>query len=113
MDKSIRVRILGHDYALRVPEEHEAATKQIAAMVGERMQSFRNAHPDQPELTAAIIIALGLADEAQVFRDENERLKADIAREADDIRALLDVALGEEEAGDSSGSAHGLFSNEE
>ena len=49
--KSIRVHILGREYALRVQEEDEAFTREVASFVNARMEQFRDNHPEQAELT--------------------------------------------------------------
>jgi len=69
MDKPIRVRLLGREYTLRVREEDEALTQEMAAYVSAKMEAFRNAHPDQSEITAAVITALALAEEVYTLRD--------------------------------------------
>jgi cell division protein ZapA len=67
--KSIRVHILGREYALRVEEEDEEHTRSMAALVNRRMEAFKDAHPEQAELTTAVITALALADELHQMRD--------------------------------------------
>jgi cell division protein ZapA len=77
--KSIRVTVLGQEYALRVREEDEMHTRRIAEEVDARMRAFREAHPEQAELTTAVIIALGLADELHLVRrrhDDDEAVRA-------------------------------------
>lgn len=69
MDKPIRVRLLGREYTLRVREEDEALTQEMAAYVSAKMDAFRNAHPDHSEITAAVITALALAEEIYTLRD--------------------------------------------
>ena len=61
MPKPIRVRILGREYPLRVQEEDEAVMREMAAYVDDRMQAFRQAHPEQSDLVAAVVTALALA----------------------------------------------------
>ena len=71
-EKSIRVRVMDREFGLRVKEENETATREIAAYVGTRMRTFRRAHPEHPELTAAIITALAIAEELHAAKDEQE-----------------------------------------
>lgn len=74
--KSIRVDIMGRTYPLRVREEDEALTREIAAYVDGKMASFREQHSEQPPLTSAIITALALAEELYaVQRDKEQALK--------------------------------------
>ncbi|WP_103020812.1 cell division protein ZapA [Salinibacter altiplanensis] len=70
--KSIRVRILGREYALRVREDDEAHTRRIASSVDARMKQFKANHPDQAELTTAVMTALTLAEELYLQREEHE-----------------------------------------
>ncbi|MEF8816822.1 MAG: cell division protein ZapA [Salinibacter sp.] len=70
--KSIRVRILGREYALRVQADDEAHTRRIAASVNARMKQFKDNHPDQAELTTAVMTALTLAEELFLQREEHE-----------------------------------------
>jgi cell division protein ZapA len=92
MDKPIRVRVLGREFALRVREDDEATMRDIAAFVDVRMQAFRNAHPDQPELTASIIVALGIAEELFALRDRNQDAGA-LDDVLDALSDVLDAAL--------------------
>ncbi len=70
--KSIRVRILGREYALRVEADDEAHTRRVASAVDDRMRQFKENHPDQAELTTAVMTALTLAEELYLQREEHE-----------------------------------------
>ena len=70
--KSIRVQILGREYALRVREDDEAHTRRVAASVDTRMKQFKENHPDQAELTTAVMTALTLAEELYLQREEHD-----------------------------------------
>ncbi len=61
--KSIRVRVLGREYPLKVREEGEALTREMAAYVNDRMLAFKQAHPEQSDLVTAVVTALSLAGE--------------------------------------------------
>ena len=63
MSKSIRVHVLGREYSLRVEEDHEELAFEMASFVDGKMRAFRKAHPDQHEITAAVITALAIAEE--------------------------------------------------
>lgn len=56
----------------------------MAAFVNDRMRSFKSAHPEQAELTTAIITALALADELHQVRDsttsDSERVSRALSR---------------------------------
>ena len=69
MQRSIQVRILGRDYPLRIREEDEVAIRTVAGTVDERMRGFKQSHPDQPDLVAAVVTALGLAEELSAARE--------------------------------------------
>jgi len=68
--KSIRVHILGREYGLRVQEDDEAFTREMASFVNARMEQFRDNHPEQAELTTAVITALALAEELHTQEEE-------------------------------------------
>lgn len=70
-EKSIRVRVLDREFGLRVHEESETATREIAAYVDAKMRAFRRSHPEHPEITAAIITALAIAEELHALKDEH------------------------------------------
>ena len=100
MEKSIRVRVLSRDFALRVREEDENATRAFADHVDAKMRAFKEAHPEQPELTVAIVTALALAEELHAARDAQEQLE------------YIDNRLGEELTGLEQRLAHALASEE-
>lgn len=92
MERSIRVRILGRDYPLRVrQEEDEAATREMAGSVDARMQAFKRQHPDQPDLVAAVVTALSFAEELATLREATD---ADTTA-LDGVLAALDRRLAE------------------
>jgi cell division protein ZapA len=92
--KSIRVHILGREYALRVQEEDEAFTREMASFVNARMEQFRDDHPEQAELTTAVITALALAEELHTRKEEqaggSEALNDEIDRLADRLGSVVD-----------------------
>lgn len=101
--KSIRVNIMGREYGLRVQEGDEAHTRRIAASVNERMKKFTEAHPEQAELTTAVMTALSLAEEVFLQRDEYEDGTAALNEELDGLVDELDEAVPEhEDAGERS-----------
>lgn len=95
MDKSIRVHIMGRDYPLLVREEDEAATREIAALVHARMAAFRRSHPEQPELTTAVITALALAEELFTTRERLGAQAAAVDAALGTLAATLDEALAD------------------
>ncbi len=70
--KSIRVNILGREIGLKVREDDEAHTRRIAQYVNQKMKNFQRAHPEQAELTTAIITSLALAEELYDLRAEQK-----------------------------------------
>ena len=93
--KSIRVHVMGREYGLRVQEEDESFTRKVASFVNERMEQFRDAHPEQAELTTAVITALALAEELHTLRDERaedaEALNDELDRLADRLGAAIET----------------------
>jgi cell division protein ZapA len=91
--KSIRVNILGRDYALRVRDETEEQTRELARFVEDRMRRFKEAHPEQAELTTAVITALTLAEELHDVREQREEnqqaLNAELRSLADHLASAL------------------------
>lgn len=65
MDVPLRVTIQGRDYGLRVKSGAEAETKALVRALDERVSAFRKAFPMQPEMTAVVMTALALAEEAR------------------------------------------------
>ncbi|MFW5955652.1 MAG: cell division protein ZapA [Rhodothermales bacterium] len=96
MAHTIRVHILGRDYALRVDRDEDAGLMQeIAEYVDARMQSFQRAHPERPELTSAVIAALAIAED--LFTERSRRGDAQLLSELDRLASELDDALAEEQ----------------
>ena len=91
--KSIRVHILGREYALRVHEDDEAFTREMASFVNARMEQFRDAHPEQAELTTAVITALALAEELHTAREEQTEGTEALNDELDQLADQLGQAV--------------------
>lgn len=89
---SIRVRILNRDFSLRVSEQDERLTRELARYVDEKMQDFLRKHPDQPEITASIIAAMAIAEELFTEREERERLETLLEKELRTLADRLDDA---------------------
>lgn len=88
MANTIKVTILGREYALRVREESETVTRELATFIDRRMTSFKQAHPEQSELTAAIITALAIAEDLYALRQERRQADVNIAELDDALTAL-------------------------
>lgn len=93
MGRSIRVQIMGREYGLLVAEDDEEITRDIAAYVNARMQAFKKAHPEQSELTTAIITALALAEELYTAWEEQDVLREQVAEALAGLDARLAEAL--------------------
>ncbi len=91
--KSIRVSILGREYALRVREQDEEQTRALARFVEDRMRRFQEAHPEQAELTTAVITALALAEELHDLRAEHAAAERSLDNELDALADRLASAL--------------------
>lgn len=101
-EKVIRVHVLGREYSLRVHEEDEDLTRDIAAYVDGKMQAFKETHPGQSELTTAVITALAIAEELystwEEQEDEEEVLEDALDRMANRLRDALGPREPEAEA---------------
>ena len=87
LDVPLRVRLLGHEFTIRVRPGDEARTKESIAYVDAKLMAFRSAHPQQNETTAALLVALSLGDELLDARRATDR--------TDDAQAhLTDAILG-------------------
>jgi cell division protein ZapA len=94
--KSIRVHVLGREYALRVDEEDEAFTREVASFVNARMEQFRDEHPEQAELTTAVITALALAEELHTLQEEQAGGTKAVNKELDRLADQLETAIEED-----------------
>lgn len=98
--KSIRVQILGREYALRVQEGDEAHTRRIASSLDARMREFKDAHPEQAELTTAVMTALSLAEELYLQREKHDDGTAALSKELSHLSQRLDEAVPADAAPD-------------
>lgn len=92
--KSIRVEIMGRTYPLRVREEDEALTREIASYVDGKMEAFRAQHAEQPPLTSAIITALALAEELYAVQRDKEQALNTVDANIEHLTEALEQALG-------------------
>ena len=94
MSHTLRVSILDREYRLRVSREEDAQlTARIAEYVDHKMRAFRQAHPDRPEATTAVITALAIAEDLFLERERIERLLDNLDNEASAATAELEQAL--------------------
>jgi len=64
----IKIRLLGKDYTLRVSEDDELATLEMAEYLNAKLKAFKASHPEQSDLTAAVITGLAITEELFVER---------------------------------------------
>lgn len=64
----IKIRLLGKDYTLRVAKDDELATLEMASYLNAKLKAFKDAHPEQSDLTAAVITGLALTEELFIER---------------------------------------------
>ncbi len=93
MQKSIRVRFLGKDYTLRVDLDDELATIEMAAFLESKLQAFKSAHPEQSDLTTAVITALAVAEELFLERSTNMDPGEAVNDSLDEMERSLSKAL--------------------
>ena len=89
MEKSIRVHVMGREYALRVQEEAEELTRELAHYVDAKMRAFRSAFPNQPEVTTAVIAALAIAEELHQARGADRELLRQVDAELQSLDQVL------------------------
>ena len=94
--KSIKVRIAGREYPLRVQADDEQATRDLAQTVDERIENFKQAHPGHPDVVAAVFTALGLAEELGAARDTSSVLLSALDQEVAVLDRELASALNSE-----------------
>jgi cell division protein ZapA len=105
MEKSIRVQVLGRAYSLIVQEDDETLAREIAAYVDSKMQAFRREHPEQPEVTAAVVTALAVAEELYTAWEEQDRLREEVDSELNALAKRLGESLTTENAFEAAPSA--------
>jgi cell division protein ZapA len=92
--KSIRVRIYGTEYPLRV--DNEELTVKAAGQLDRMMQELHSQIPDQPPTTLAVLSALNLSEELTHVKDDNVLLTRKVEQELQSITQLLDGVLDED-----------------
>lgn len=93
MANSIRVRIQNRDFSLVVERRDEERTREVAAYVDAKIREFRRSHPEQPEVTAAIIAAMAIADDLFTERDQRADLENNLGAELGEMAKTLNEAL--------------------
>ena len=93
MSKALRIQILGRDYTLRVREENTDLTRQLAEYVDGKMSAFRAAHPEQSEITAAVITAMAIAEELFLERATREEVRDSVESQLGELERQLAASL--------------------
>jgi cell division protein ZapA len=100
MSRPVRVRLLGKEYPLLVEPEAETTLRELAAYVDDKLQAFREAHPEKTDTTTAVITALAIAEDLfslqqahETLRQEHEHLQQILSRDLDYLDHLLEQAL--------------------
>ena len=93
MPHSIRVRILNRDFSLVVEPEDEQLMREVAAYVDRRIQEFLRTHPEQPEVTAALITAMAIGEELFIDRARRKRLEQHLDAELGGLADKLSRAV--------------------
>ena len=89
----VRIRLLGKDYTLRVAEGKQAATEEMADDLETKLQAFKMAHPEQSDLTAALITALAITEELFLERSANTDPGAEVNAQLDELEKVLSTVL--------------------
>ena len=93
MIQPIRVSILDKEYTLRVEEEEAASTQEMAEYLDSRLRAFKSAHPEQSDLTAAVITGLAVTEKLFLERSERFDPGEKINAELDAMERKLSEAL--------------------
>ncbi|MBE0645155.1 MAG: cell division protein ZapA [Bacteroidetes bacterium] len=89
--KSIRLRIYGTDYPLKVDDEE--LTLKAAEQLDRMMHELHTQIPDQPPTTLAVLSALNVSEQLTHEQQEKKQLTRKVEQELRSINQLLDGAL--------------------
>lgn len=89
--RSIRVRIYGTDYPLKVDDED--LTVRAAEQLDRMMQDLHSQIPDQPPTTLAVLAALNVTEELTHEKEEKKQLTRKVEQEIRSMTQLIDGAL--------------------
>jgi cell division protein ZapA len=89
--KSIRVRIYGSEYPLRVDDED--LTTRAAEHLDKMMQDLHAQIPDQPPVTLAVLSALNVSEELFHVNQDNQKLNQNVEQEVRSMTQLLQRAM--------------------
>ncbi|HDZ62655.1 MAG TPA: cell division protein ZapA [Nitrospirae bacterium] len=86
---SVEVKILGQSYSVRTDED-EAYIKKLAQYVDEKLKEIYSAAPNVNHIKAAIMTALGIADEFFKIKMSQEDLDKMIEEKTKILSGLLE-----------------------
>jgi cell division protein ZapA len=89
--KSIRVRIYGTEYPLRVDDEQ--LTTKAAQHLDKMMSELHGQIPDQPPVTLAVLSALNVSEELFHEQEEKRQQSRKLEQELHSITQVLDRAI--------------------
>jgi len=87
--RSVEIQILGQSYTIKT-EEDEAYIKTLARFVDEKLKEIFSAAPNVNHAKAAIMVALGIADELFKLKMEQENLDKLIEEKTKILSSLLE-----------------------
>ncbi len=93
MDHSIKVRILHKEYSLRVNAADIDRTQEMADYLDTRIRAFLDAHPDQSDITAAIITALAVTDELYSAQAALQEIENTVSSNLEELHDTLDAVV--------------------
>lgn len=93
MPQSIRVRILNRDYSLEITRGNEQRVREIVRYVDTKIRKFQRDHPDQPDITAPVIVALDIAEKLYAEREQQTETETGLEKDIGRLIASLDAVL--------------------
>jgi cell division protein ZapA len=89
--KSIRLRIYGQEYPLRV--DNEDVTTRSAKRLDAMMAQLHSQIPEQPPVTLAVLSALNFAADLYHEQEEKRTILNELEQELRSLTSVLDDAL--------------------
>ena len=71
MIQPLKISILGKEYTLRVDENDADQTTEMAEYLDSQLRAFKSAHPEQSDLTAAVITGLAITE--KLFNERSQK----------------------------------------
>ena len=93
MHELIRVKILSREYPLRVEAKDVESTRQLAAKLNSRMRKFKRDHAGQPDLIAAVMVAMALEEKLHHSRSHAAKASHTLSGALDELSSALAAAL--------------------